>query len=129
MTGVRGARTSTAVKVLVAAMLLLLVVLPLVNMFATLKAEDLRDVFTSSKFAPALVNTVTLGMAATAISLTLAFLLALATERVDIRYKAVFSVILVLPMLIPSISHGMGSGPQFPHLLNDVFTRDPSTDP
>ena len=108
MTCVRGARTSTAVKVLVAAMLLLLVVLPLVNMFTALTAEDVRDVFTSSKFVPALLNTVALGMAATAISLTLAFLLALATERVDIRYKAVFSVILVLPMLIPSISHGMG---------------------
>ena len=108
MTCVRGARTSTAVKVLVGALLILLVVLPLVNMFTALTAEDVRDVFTSSKFVPALRNTLVLGLAATAISLTLAFLLALATERVDMKLKAVFSVILVLPMLIPSISHGMG---------------------
>jgi iron(III) transport system permease protein len=47
-------------------------------------------------------------MAATVISVVIAYLLALATVRVDIRLKRLFSVIVTLPMLIPSISHGTG---------------------
>lgn len=100
--------SSSAVKLTIGAILIFLVVVPLVNMFTALTPKDVTDVLTSTRFVPALVNTVVLGMAATAISLLVAYGLALATERVEMRLKAVFAVILVLPMLIPSISHGMG---------------------
>lgn len=101
-------RGGTAFKLCLAAVLVGLVVIPLVNMFASLTAGDFEDVLTSSRFLPALGNTVVLSAVATVIVIVLSYGLAWATERVDIRLKAVFSVILVLPMLIPSISHGMG---------------------
>ena len=54
------------------------------------------------------LNTVTVSLTATVITVIIAYLLALSVERTAIRAKGLFRVILVLPMLIPSISHGMG---------------------
>ena len=45
---------------------------------------------------------------ATLISVGLALTLAWCVNRTHIRYKAIFSMLFTLPMLIPSISHGMG---------------------
>ncbi|MFQ9847884.1 MAG: phosphonate ABC transporter permease, partial [[Clostridium] leptum] len=45
---------------------------------------------------------------ATLISVFLAFLLAWCITRSRIRFKEAWCVLFTLPMLIPSISHGMG---------------------
>ena len=45
---------------------------------------------------------------ATVIVIVMAYALAWCVQRTDIKLKGIFNVILVLPMLIPSISHGMG---------------------
>jgi iron(III) transport system permease protein len=42
------------------------------------------------------------------ISVVLAFVLAYALNRSNVRYKALFVMLFTVPMLIPSISHGMG---------------------
>ena len=44
----------------------------------------------------------------TIVSVSIALLLAWCVNRSNIRHKGVWSVIFTLPMLIPSISHGMG---------------------
>lgn len=84
------------------------VVLPLLGLFGTVRMEHIRDVFTSLQFLPMLKNSLITTVMATVISVGLSFLLAFALNRSRIRYKSVFVVLFTLPMLIPSISHGMG---------------------
>lgn len=84
------------------------VVIPLVRMMAGITGADLTEVFTGYSFKRALLNSVVYTTAATVISIILAYLLAICTVRVDIRCKRILTVVLTLPMLIPSISHGTG---------------------
>lgn len=99
---------STPVKILVIGVLALLVVLPLVGMFAQMTSADLSAVIHSPVFSEALINSVVLSAIATVISVVLALLLAFCIVRTGIRWKGAWNVIITLPMLIPSISHGMG---------------------
>jgi len=99
---------STPVKILVIAVLVLLVILPLARMFVGMTAADMSAVVGSPAFSEALINSVVLSGIATAISVILALILAFCIVRTGIKGKGVWNVILTLPMLIPSISHGMG---------------------
>ncbi len=95
-------------KLAVLAVLLGLVAVPIIKMFTVLTLQDVKDVFTSSKLGTAVLNSLSLTAIATVIVIVLAYALAWCIERTDIKLKGLFSIILVLPMLIPSISHGMG---------------------
>ena len=95
-------------KLLIAAVLVGLVVVPIIMMFTVLTAQDVKDVFESSKLMPAIGNSLLFTAIATVIVILMAYALAWSVQRTDIKFKGVFNVILVLPMLIPSISHGMG---------------------
>ncbi len=99
---------SLVCKLVIMAVLIGLVVVPIIQMFTVLTVQDIRDVFTSQRLVPALLNSLSLTAIATLIVIVLAYALAWCVERTDIRLKGLFSIILVLPMLIPSISHGMG---------------------
>ncbi len=99
---------STVCKFVIAAVLIGLVILPILQMFAVLKLQDIKDVFSNPKLPHVLLNTLTFTGAATVIVILLAYALAWSIQRTDIKLKGVFNVILVLPMLIPSVSHGMG---------------------
>lgn len=99
---------STVCKLVVAAVLVGLVIIPILQMFSVLTLDDIKDVLSSSKLSGALINSLWLTAVATLIVIVLAYALAWCVERTDIRFKGLFGVILVLPMLIPSISHGMG---------------------
>jgi len=96
------------VKLLVAAVLLSMVVLPIAVMMTKVTGADFRNVLENPRFKGALVNSAVYTAIATVIVVLLAYGLALSTARVNIRGKRLFSIILVLPMLIPSISHGKG---------------------
>ena len=84
------------------------VVFPLLALLFTVGWSDIVEVFTSARFFPMLKNSLVTTIAATVISVALAFALALAINRSNIKFKSVFVVLFTLPMLIPSISHGMG---------------------
>ena len=84
------------------------VVLPLMGLFSTIRTEHIWRVFSSAQFFPMLKNSLLTTLSATAISVGLSFLLAFALNQSRICFKAVFVVLFTLPMLIPSISHGMG---------------------
>jgi len=83
-------------------------VLPILVLFAKIRTEHIRDIFTSAQFGPMLGNSFATALIATAVSVTLAFILAYLVNRANIRFKAAWIVLLTVPMLIPSISHGMG---------------------
>ncbi len=97
-----------SLKYLLLLYLLVTVVFPLVSLIGTIRGGDLVDVFSSAQFLPMLTNSLVTTVLATIISVILAFFLAYALNRSNIRYKSVFVMLFTLPMLIPSISHGMG---------------------
>lgn len=88
--------------------LLMSVVLPLITLLLNITSKDIALLFNSPQFWPMIGNSLLTTGAATILSVTLAFGLAWCINRSRIRFKSVFSMLFTLPMLIPSISHGMG---------------------
>ena len=88
--------------------LIITVIVPIVMLFSQIRGEDIQTVFTSAQFLPMLKNSLITTVVAMAISVVLAFALAYVINRTNIRFKAVFMILFTIPMLIPSISHGMG---------------------
>ncbi len=101
-------KTFHSLKYLIIALLLGTVVLPTLWLLGTIRPEHIRAVLGSAQFVPMLTNSLVTALAATAISVTLSFGLAWLLNRSNIRFKSIFVVLFTLPMLIPSISHGMG---------------------
>lgn len=101
-------RSYSALKVLVLCFLVVSVLLPLLSLLTHMTFEDMQKVVANDGFSTMLINSVSLTLASTLISVLLAFVLAWMINRSHIRYKAMFSLLFTLPMLIPSISHGMG---------------------
>lgn len=97
-----------SVKYLLLCYLLVTVGLPLVQLLGTIRTEHIQKVMVSTQFWPMLKNSMHTTVIATAISVILSFLLAWLLNRSNIRFKSVMVVLFTLPMLIPSISHGMG---------------------
>ena len=88
--------------------LLATVLLPIVMLFSQIRGEHIETIFTSAQFLPMLKNSLITTVAATVISVVLAFVLAYVINRTNVRFKSVWMVLFTVPMLIPSISHGMG---------------------
>lgn len=95
-------------KALFAIIFLAMVFLPLIKMFSNIDGESIQKVFSSPKFAESVGNSLVATTIATVITVIVAYVLAISVERIDIKCKSIFGIIFVLPMLIPSISHGMG---------------------
>ncbi|MBQ4541396.1 MAG: ABC transporter permease subunit [Clostridia bacterium] len=97
------------------------IVVPLITMLTKIDKDTFSRVFSDDLFLESLLNSFTTTIAATIISVVLAYALAWAISRTNIKFKTIFSVIFTLPMLIPSISHGMGLTILFGN--NGIFTR------
>lgn len=95
-------------KMLIAIFLVVSVVMPLIRLIMNINAKDIVNIVQSPQFGTMILNSLLTTGIATIISVTLAWGLAWCVNRTNIKYKAVFSVLFTLPMLIPSISHGMG---------------------
>ncbi len=114
-------RGAAGARLLLTLFFLLLVVAPLLRMFAYIDGDSLRRVWSTPAFGGAVVNSLVSAAAATVVSLTLGYLAAACLERSGVRGRGVFSVIFSLPMLIPSISNGMGLVILFGN--NGILTR------
>lgn len=95
-------------KYLLLVYLLVTVALPIVYLFSTIRGEHIREVLNSAQFFGMLRNSLVTTLLATVISIVLSFGLAFLLNRSLVRFKSVFVVLFTIPMLIPSISHGMG---------------------
>ena len=104
----RRARLSGGLKLLLAAVFAVAILLPLCRMFFEMDGESIRAVLYAETFGETLLNSVSVALTSTVIVVLLAYALAVATERVDIKLKGLFALIFTLPMLVPSISEGMG---------------------
>lgn len=83
-------------------------VLPLAAMFWQMDGKSIRQVFENDGLGTVLLRSVTASSLTTMISLSLAFFLAWAMERTAMPLKKPIRILVELPMLIPSISIGMG---------------------
>ncbi len=101
-------RKADCISTLLAVICISCIFIPLTIMFAKMDGDVIHRVVTGPQFGSALIHSLVAAAVSTVISVTLAYLLAAAVWRSSIRCKGLLSVIFVLPMLIPSISHGMG---------------------
>jgi len=95
-------------KIIVAVILFIVMVVPIIRMLFYIDGATFKSVFSSRNFYKALLNSVTSTLLSTVFSIILGYMLAWAINRTNIKAKFLFSVLITLPMLIPSISHGMG---------------------
>ena len=101
-------KPSTALKVALCVFWLFAIILPLIRMLSTMMTVDVFAVMTARKFAKALRQSLAVSLAATVFSVSIAGLLSWCVARTNIKHKTILNTLLITPMLIPSISHGMG---------------------
>lgn len=99
---------NNVVKILLATFFIVAVIFPLLSMLSHLGDVDIAAVVSAPQFRTAMLNSLIAAGLSTVCSVSLAFALAWSIARSNIRFKGVLSVLFTLPMLIPSISHGMG---------------------
>ena len=99
---------SNYVKILLSVFFVVCVILPLIQMFANIDSDSYRAVVDHPLFGTAVGNSLKAASLATLISVALALMLSFCLARSNMRLKNMFKVVLTLPMLIPSISHGWG---------------------
>ncbi len=95
-------------RIVLALAFIVMVFAPLIKMFLNISGENIKKVFSSPTFLPALSNSIVSTTIATLVTVVLAYIIALLVTRTNIKCKGIFGILFVLPMLIPSISNGMG---------------------
>ena len=101
-------RPFNPVKLLLGIFLFVTVICPLAVMLMNMTSSDISFVFQMPRFRESLLNSIYATGTATIISIALAWGFALCITRTRIPFREQFTVFVTLPMLIPSISHGMG---------------------
>lgn len=99
---------SSYIKLVLAIFWIFAVILPLFKMLSNMGDVDIAKIIKSERFVTALKQSLTVSTVSTLVSVGIAGLLSWCVARTAIRFKGVFSVLFSIPMLIPSISHGMG---------------------
>lgn len=100
--------TAEYTKLLFALVFISMVFIPLMRMFSFMDLASIKRVVNSPVFGDAVLHSLTSALLGTLITVVLALTLAMCVERTAIPFKGIFGIVFVLPMLIPSISHGMG---------------------
>ena len=99
---------SDSLKILLCIFWLFAIVLPLIRMLSTMSSVDIVAIIGSRKFSKALRQSLVVSFTATGIAVAVAGILAWAVARTNVRHKTFMNTLITVPMLIPSISHGMG---------------------
>ena len=93
-------KKSDATKVVLAFIFIALIFIPLTNMFMYMDKESVDKVIQSPTFSTSIKNSLVSTAVSTVITVVLAFALAMSIERSRIKFKKIFSIIFVLPMLV-----------------------------
>lgn len=101
-------KKKSKVSILVLIFFLITVFYPLIGMLLRVEWSNFGSLITSKAFKEALTNSLFVTFISTIISIMIAYLLAYTLNRTNIKHRAVLKVLLTIPMLIPSISHGLG---------------------
>lgn len=81
---------------------------PLLVMVCKIKWSDFSILISSASFRQALGNSFLVTLLATFFSISIAYLLAYTIHHTNRKHKEILKILITLPMLIPSISHGLG---------------------
>lgn len=98
----------SAARILLAVFFAVAVIVPVVALLLHLASPGALGVFSTPAFGTALGNSVVSALLGTALSVALALAAALTLTRTNVPFRNVWAIVLTLPMLIPSIAHGMG---------------------
>jgi iron(III) transport system permease protein len=98
----------TGIKLLIIAFLLVTIIFPLVTMLMYIPGTNIASVVSGPQFKQALINSIHTAGTGTLIAIFFGYLFAFCVTRTNMRFREAFTVFATLPMLIPSISHGMG---------------------
>lgn len=96
------------VHVLLGIFFLVSVILPVANLIIRMTDPAALAVFQTSSFMEALDHSLVSAALGTLVSVVLALISALTLTRARVKHPEAWVVALTLPMLIPSIAHGMG---------------------
>ena len=97
-----------ATRILLAAFFLVSVIIPVVALAARLVEPGALAVFSTPSFGAAVSNSIISAFIGMVLSVVLALAAALCLTRANVKHREVWVILLTLPMLIPSIAHGMG---------------------
>lgn len=114
-------RGISVVKVLLTIFFLTTVFIPLLMMFGKIEWSTISNYIFTEQFTKIVIDTMTVTICATVISVLVAYVLALAINRSRLKSKSITYILVTLPMLIPSVSHGMGLVNLFGD--NGLFTK------
>lgn len=81
---------------------------PLLQMLINVNWSEFINVLSSVSFRKAFFNSLFVTSIATIFSILLAYMLAYSLNRTNIKHKEILKILITIPMLIPSISHGLG---------------------
>lgn len=110
-----------SMKIFIFLILIIHILLPVVALGSEITLEGFIHVITLKQFVPMLKNSLISTTIATFVSVLLALILAWCINRTNIKHKGPIAILLTLPMLMPSISHGMGLTILFGD--NGIFTN------
>lgn len=99
---------SLSVKLVLTAFFMVTVFLPIISMFSKINWATIGSIVNTATFGQTVFNSLSVTICATIISVITAYLLAFAINHSRIPCKGALSILITLPMLIPSISHGLG---------------------
>jgi len=97
-----------SIYIFISLFLLVSFVYPLVSVIINVEWSGFASLIKQDLFKQSLVNSVIVSGISTILSVFIAYLLAYAINRTKIKFKKLLTIIFTLPMLIPSISHGLG---------------------
>jgi len=100
--------SSNLLKLIIGIFLFITVICPLGTMLLNMAGSDITTVLRLPRFKESLVNSIFAAATATIISIAVAWIFAICVVHSNFPFREAFSVFVTLPMLIPSISHGMG---------------------
>lgn len=95
-------------NLLIIAILVLFVFYPVLLMLINVKWNTFGTLISSASFKEALFNSLFVTIIATIISVIVAYIFSYTLNRTNIKHRAILKVLITIPMLIPSISHGLG---------------------
>lgn len=99
---------SNVITIFILLFFLVSVVYPIGVMLSNVEWNTFSSLVQSPAFKEAFNNSLVVTSIATIISIIIAYILAFTLNRTNIKHKGILKVLITLPMLIPSISHGLG---------------------
>ena len=104
----RGAGGYGIPKLLMLTFFVVFLLFPIFRVMSSMTAETFLSTIRTTAFKSALQRSLVVAASTMAIAITIAFLSAWAVTRTGAPMKSFFTIVLTLPMLIPSYSHASG---------------------